>query len=58
MTEHTGHTFTTGALSAIESGTRGVSLATKAALEAAYGLPVGSVRTDYVPRDRELEEAS
>lgn len=40
-----------GTMSAIESGTRGVSAELKAALEQAYRLPAGSITTDYQPRN-------
>lgn len=48
--EHPGMTVTRGALSAIESGTRGVSPVMLDALCSAYGLPSGAITTDYQPR--------
>lgn len=42
-----------GTISAIESGTRGASDRMIELIEAAYGLPAGSIVTDYVPRARE-----
>ncbi|MBN8883003.1 MAG: helix-turn-helix transcriptional regulator [Salana multivorans] len=39
-----------GTLSAIESGSRGVSDLMVIALERAYGLPEGSITTAYAPR--------
>ena len=44
---------TRGAISAIEHGHRGASAQMLAALCSAYGLPVGAITTDYLPRDRE-----
>lgn len=43
-------TLTRGALSAIESGTRGVSTVTLAALAAVYGIRADEITTDYEPR--------
>lgn len=43
-------TLTRGALSAIESGTRGASDRVLVALALAYGLTPGALRTDYSPR--------
>lgn len=43
---------TRGTISAIESGAKGVSTAMLAALEHAYGLPEGTLVTEYVPRNR------
>lgn len=40
-----------GTMSAIESGTRGVSVELLSALEQAYRLPAGSITTDYSPRN-------
>ncbi len=48
--EITGDRPTKGALSAIETGTRGVSAELLAALEQAYGLDPGSITTTYEPR--------
>lgn len=42
-----------GTLSAIETGSRGVSDLMLRALERAYGLDEGALTTDYVPRGRE-----
>lgn len=39
-----------GTLSAIESGSRGVSAFMLRALESAYGIPEGSLTTDYEPK--------
>ena len=41
---------TRGALSAIESGTRGASAQMLDAIASAYGLEPGAVTTDYTPR--------
>lgn len=43
-----------GTISAIESGTRGVSDLMLRALCVAYGLPDGAITTDYQPRSREV----
>lgn len=48
-------TLTKGALSAIESGTRGASTVMIAALAAAYGIRSDQIVTDYEPRGRNLE---
>lgn len=48
--DETGRTYTRGAISAIENGHRGASSEILEALESAYGLPVGSISTSYVPR--------
>lgn len=48
--EITGDKPTKGALSAIESGTRGISAELKDALEKAYGFEPGSITTTYKPR--------
>jgi transcriptional regulator with XRE-family HTH domain len=58
MTESTGHKYTKGALSAIESGTRGVSADTLHALHVAYGLRPNSIRLDYDPEARKIGVAS
>ena len=47
-----------GTLSAIESGTRGASRPMLDALALAYGLDPGDLVTDFVPRNRELADAS
>lgn len=47
-----------GTLSAIETGSRGVSDLMLRALERAYGLDEGSLTTDYTPRGRGQELAS
>ena len=49
----TGVPLTRGGLSAIETGIRGVSTATLAGLEAAYGLNQGEITTAYEPKTRE-----
>lgn len=43
---------TKGAISGIENGHRGPSSRMIQLLESAYGLPSGSIVTDYVPRER------
>lgn len=48
--EITGERPTRGALSAIESGTRGASAETLRAIEQVYGLQPGSITTAYRPR--------
>ena len=48
----TGQRLTRGALSAIESGLRGVSGDTLAGLEAAYGLRKGALVVTYEPKVR------
>jgi hypothetical protein len=48
--ETTGRKYGKGTLSAIESGTRGASSELLEALEVAYNLPAGSIKTDYAPR--------
>lgn len=50
IAEETGRTYGKGTLSAIESGMRGASSELLEALEAAYHLPVGSIKTEYTPR--------
>jgi transcriptional regulator with XRE-family HTH domain len=45
-----------GTLSAIESGSRGVSDLMLQALERAYNLPAGSLTTAYTPRQRDRAE--
>lgn len=50
--------FTAGSLSLIENGKRGASVKVLAAIAAAYGLPPGAIRSDYVPQDRRIREAS
>lgn len=47
-------TVTRGAICAIEKGHRGASEQMLLALCSAYGLPAGSITTDYVPRAREV----
>lgn len=47
-----GYRPTKGAISALEGGLRGGSDRLLRAIEKAYGLPEGSVVTDYVPRIR------
>jgi len=44
-----------GTLSAIESGSRGVSDLMLRALERAFGIPEGSMTTEYSPRARAKE---
>lgn len=51
-------TFTAGSLSLIENGKRGASVKVLAAIAAAYGLPPGAIRSDYVPQDRRIRDAS
>ena len=51
-TEATGQTITRGAISGLENGHRGASIAVLAGLEAAYGLRAGSINTTYEPRVR------
>lgn len=48
--EITGERPTRGALSAIENGLRGISAELLEALNEAYGFPVGTITTDYIPR--------
>lgn len=50
VAEITGDEPTKGALSAIETGVRGVSAELLDALEQAYGLEPGSITTTYRPR--------
>lgn len=47
---------TRGAISAIESGLRGVSEQMLDALCVGYGLPAGAITVDYQPRSREVGE--
>lgn len=49
VAEITGESFTPGALSAIETGTRGASPQTLTAIEAALSLPVGALHVSYDP---------
>lgn len=58
VSEELGQPMTRGALAAIESGLRGASTRTLAALEVAYGLRPGSLVTDYQPRSREAVPAA
>lgn len=51
VAEVTGDRPTKGALSAIENGHRGASAQLIAGLEHAYKLPVGSISTNYAPRN-------
>lgn len=53
----TGDRPTKGALSAIESGLRGVSAELLDALNAAYGFPEGTITVDYAPRAAAVEVA-
>ncbi|WP_083213339.1 helix-turn-helix domain-containing protein [Mycobacterium malmoense] len=46
----TNRQYSVGAISAIESGTRGGSPELMEAYEAALGLPPGTIRIDYIPR--------
>jgi len=55
LEEATGITLTRGALSAIESGTRGASAPILAGLSIAYGLRLNAITTDYTPRSREVQ---
>jgi transcriptional regulator with XRE-family HTH domain len=48
--EETGHRYSRGTISAIESGHRGASAELLAAIATAYGLRPDAVRTDYTPR--------
>ena len=48
--------MTRGALSAIESGTRGASQQVLDALAVTYGLDPGDIVTTFVPRERALAE--
>lgn len=48
--EETGKRPSRGTISAIENGHRGASVQMLAAFEIAYGLPDGSITTDYEPR--------
>lgn len=48
--QETGVTYTRGAISAVENGHRGASAELVEALEIAYGLPAGSIDTQYQPR--------
>lgn len=50
IAEETGRVYGKGTLSAIESGMRGASSELLEALEAAYHLPAGSIKTEYTPR--------
>jgi transcriptional regulator with XRE-family HTH domain len=52
----TGDRPTKGALSAIETGTRGVSAELLAGLEQAYNLEPGSITTTYIPRTTPIRE--
>jgi transcriptional regulator with XRE-family HTH domain len=54
LEEATGITLTRGALSAIESGTRGASAPILAGLSIAYGLRPTAITTNYAPRAREV----
>lgn len=54
MTEITGHSYTRGAISAIEIGIRGASVDTLQAIALAYGLAPNALRTNYQPANREL----
>lgn len=56
--EKGGVDLTRGALSGIENGHRGASAPTLAALEAAYGLPAGSLTTDYTPTSNTRRSAA
>lgn len=56
--EELGAPFSRGSLSSIETGRRGASPRVLAALEVAYGLRPGALRTDYAPVERGLEVAS
>jgi transcriptional regulator with XRE-family HTH domain len=47
-----GYRPTRGAISGLENGHRGASERLLRAIEKAYGLPAGSIVTDYVPRIR------
>lgn len=47
-----GYKPTKGAISGLENGHRGASDRLLRAIEKAYGLPEGSIVTDYVPRIR------
>lgn len=49
---------TRGALSAIESGTRGLSAEMAEAIALAYGLPEDAINTDYEPRPSRMEVAA
>lgn len=46
-----------GTISAIETGTRGVSREMLAALEIAYGLDAGDIVTDYQPRSSRVHRS-
>ncbi|MDV6275408.1 helix-turn-helix transcriptional regulator [Rhodococcus erythropolis] len=48
--DETGHSFTRGAISAVENGHRGASAELLRALEIAYDLPPGVIDTTYRPR--------
>lgn len=50
--------MTRGALSAIESGTRGASQQVLDALAVTYGLDPGDIVTDFEPRGRALAESA
>lgn len=58
IAETTGRRYGKGTLSAIESGMRGASSEVLEALEVAYNLPVGSIKTDYAPRAPRRKGAS
>ncbi|AUV61603.1 Cro protein [Gordonia phage Clark] len=51
----TGDRPTKGALSAIESGLRGISSELLDALNEAYGFPSGTITTDYAPRSAAVD---
>lgn len=57
MEEATGKRYTVGAISAVENGHRGASVELLRALEGAYGLPEGSITTQYEPRRASDSEA-
>lgn len=50
--------FLEGSLSSIESGKRGASQATLDAIAKAYGLAPGSIRSDYLPQDRQVRKSA
>jgi hypothetical protein len=53
LEEITEHTYTRGAISAVENGHRGASADLIEALTTAYGLRPGAITTTYQPRPSE-----
>jgi len=55
LEEISGHNYSRGTLSALETGKRGASEDILRQIEQAYGLPEGSVLTSYVPRAQRVD---